>query len=373
MAETERKTCIAVLGALPPPWGGQAVMTQLLLDGEYESVNLRPVVMHFSRATSDRGRMSLYKIAELFRVILAVCLSRLCGSTILYYAPAGPERGPLLRDAFVLMGTRWMFRKTIWHFHAGGFHEYQAANMVERKLLSQAFGKPTMAIRLAENSPRDDVAVKARMACVVANGVPDPTQEYIPLRLTEPSRLLFIGVLNEGKGVGIIIDALAILRKRGHSVCADFVGEWASDSYRMEIEHRVREYELTGIVLFHGTRTGVDKDRLLRQATIYCFPSSFIHENLPVTVIEAMAYSLPVIASSWRGIPDLVVDDVTGVIVPPCDAEATAQAISRLLVDPEERRRMGVAARERYVARFTADRFHRRMDEVFTSVLQAEL
>jgi glycosyltransferase involved in cell wall biosynthesis len=373
LTHNENKTCVAVLGAIPPPWGGQAVMTQLLLDGHYKSVNLRPVTMRFSRTTADRGNLSFYKIAELFRVILAVYWARICGSTILYYAPAGPERGPLLRDALVLASTRWMFRKTIWHFHAGGFHEYQAPSVVERKLLSIAFDRPTLAIRLGQNSPPDDVAVKARMACIVANGVPDPTHEYIPPRNSEPARLLFIGVLNEGKGVGIIIDALVLLREHGQTVCVDFVGEWASKSYRLEIEQRILEHELKGIVFFHGTRTGVDKDRLLREAAIYCFPSHFRHENLPVTVIEAMAYSLPVVASDWRGIPDLVVDNVTGVIVPPCDAMATAEAISRLLSDPDECRRMGAAARERYVAQFTAEMFHRRMGEVFTSVLRAEL
>ena len=369
----EERICVAVLGAVPPPWGGQAVMTRLLLDGHYESVNLKPVNMHFSRTTSDRGNLSFYKIVELFRVILAVYLARIFGSSILYFAPAGPERGPLLRDALVLVSTRWMFRKTIWHFHAGGFHEYQPSNAIERKLFSLAFDRPTMAIRLAENSPPDDVAVKARMVCVVANGVPDPTNEYIPPRNSEPAHLLFIGVLNEGKGVGIIIDALAILRERGQTVCVDFVGEWASKAYRLEIEQRLLENGLTEVVLFHGARTGVEKDRLLRQAAIYCFPSHFRHENLPVTVIEAMAYSLPVVATEWRGIPDLVVNDVTGVIVQPHDAMATAEAISRLLANPEERRRMGAAARERYVAEFTAETFHRRMSEVFTSVLHADL
>ena len=327
--------------------------------------------MRFSRATVDRGNLTFYKVVELFRVIFAVYWARLCGSTILYFAPAGPERGPLLRDALVLACTRWMFPRTIWHFHAGGFHEYQAPNVIERKLLSLAFNRPTMAIRLAKNSPPDDVAVNARMSCVVANGVPDPTHEHIPLRSSDPARLLFIGVLNDGKGVGIIIDALMLLRERGHSVCVDFIGEWASNSYRREIEQRISENKLEGFLRFHGTRTGLEKDRLLREATLYCFPSHFLHENLPVTIIEAMAYSLPVVASDWRGIPDLVVDDVTGVIVPPHDAMATADAISRLLGDPEERRRMGVAARERYVAEFTAETFHRRMGEVFTSVLRA--
>ena len=85
--------------------------------------------------------------------------------------------------------------------------------------------------------------------------------------------------------------------------------------------------------------------RLYEQAGVAVFPSR--REGLPLSLLEAMAHGCPVVATRVGGIPQLVDDGRTGLLVPPCDPDALRRAIDRLLADPELGRRLGEAARRR--------------------------
>ncbi len=100
-----------------------------------------------------------------------------------------------------------------------------------------------------------------------------------------------------------------------------------------------------------------------RRASVFVMPSYY--ETFGISCLEAMAFGLPVVATRAGGLPEVVEDGVTGLLVPPGDPQALADAIRRLLADPELRRRMGQAGRERVVAEFTADRVVRETIAVY--------
>jgi glycosyltransferase involved in cell wall biosynthesis len=85
--------------------------------------------------------------------------------------------------------------------------------------------------------------------------------------------------------------------------------------------------------------------------------------------MEAMAMSLPVVATNVGGSPDQVVDGATGFLVPPGDPKALADAIEKLLLDPALRQRMSRAARERIQEHFSLKEMTRKIEEIFTEAL----
>ena len=92
-------------------------------------------------------------------------------------------------------------------------------------------------------------------------------------------------------------------------------------------------------------------------------------EGLPNVVLEAMAEGVPVVASRHAGIPEAVVHEVTGLLVPPGDPEALAAALRRLIVAPELRRRLGSTAREIAAERFGAIAQSRRLEAILLRVI----
>ena len=91
-------------------------------------------------------------------------------------------------------------------------------------------------------------------------------------------------------------------------------------------------------------------------------------EGMPLVVLDAMAHRKPVVATPVGGTPELVVDEETGLLVPPRDPERLAAAIGRVLADPELATRLGEAGRRRAAESFTIERMTRRVLEIYDEV-----
>ena len=156
-------------------------------------------------------------------------------------------------------------------------------------------------------------------------------------------------VLRPQKAIDVLLDAFALVVERlpaAHLVIAgDSVmrKEGIRDPLRQTLEHRARELGLGASVHFLGVRN--DVDAILKAADVAALSSDF--EGTPLFVFECMAHDAPLVATAVGGVPDVVEDGVSGVLVPRRDPRALADAISRLLVDPARRASLSAAATKR--------------------------
>jgi colanic acid/amylovoran biosynthesis glycosyltransferase len=192
---------------------------------------------------------------------------------------------------------------------------------------------------------------------------------YVPpaaARSTSSSgaEVLFVGRLLHGKGVTLLFEAIAELRRRGLELRATIVGEGPA---REELESAACRLGLSRSVRFLGAVGQDDIREIYAAADVFCLPS--FAEGIPVVAMEAMAMQLPVVTTRIMGIPELVDDDAQGLLVPPGRADALTEALERLVRAPEERRRMGQAARRKVEQHYEIASSAARM----RAVLQAEL
>jgi glycosyltransferase involved in cell wall biosynthesis len=160
----------------------------------------------------------------------------------------------------------------------------------------------------------------------------------------------------EVKGHTYLIDACRLLKEEK----LDFVCRLVGDGpFRPALEQQIERSGLTQHVSFCGEYTHQEIADLLQKVDTLVVPSiptsSGRREGIPVVLMEAMASGVPVVASGISGIPELVEDEVSGLLVRPRDPEALAMAIKRLYQDPGLCQRLGQAAREKVLAEFDLD------------------
>jgi glycosyltransferase involved in cell wall biosynthesis len=202
---------------------------------------------------------------------------------------------------------------------------------------------------------------RARRATVIRNGV-ELTVPRARCDSGRPATIVSVARLRPPKDVMTLVRAVAMLEPG--SVRALVVGDGPE---RAELAAEIRRLGAERAVELLGERDDVAE--LLAAADLFVLSSA--SEGMPMCVLEAMAAGLPVIASAVGGVPEIVRDGETGILVPPRRPQALAAAIGALAADPAMRRRLGDAGRRRAEAEFDVASFRRAHLELYRSLLKA--
>jgi glycosyltransferase involved in cell wall biosynthesis len=252
----------------------------------------------------------------------------------------------------VLQVRNWLFRR------ADAF--VALSTDIEREL--QAHGVKAAAIRRIPNgfdparfTPCEDGAERSRLRASL--GVAD-----------DHGVVMFTGRLLRSKGLPLLLSVWKELRERRCSLTLVIVGsgEGLVGSCEDEIREYVQRHGLNDSVFFTGSVRNVED--LLRCADFFVFPTE--DEAFGISLIEAMACGLPVVATAVGGIKDIVVDGETGLLVPARDFAALHGAIARLLDHRELARRLGRQAARNVRERFSRDAVADQYDSMFRSLLR---
>jgi glycosyltransferase involved in cell wall biosynthesis len=178
-----------------------------------------------------------------------------------------------------------------------------------------------------------------------------------------PFEILCVGRLVAAKGLHILMAAVERLVREGRAVQLRIAGDGPA---RQGLERDVAERALTRHVIFEGWQNAAGVAALYQQADIFALPS--FAEGIPVVLMEAMAMEVACVATSIAGIPELIRNEVDGLLVEPANEEELAAALARLLDEPQLRLRLGKSARRRVVKCFDLSRntaeFAAMLDEI---------
>lgn len=246
--------------------------------------------------------------------------------------------GSTLRKLQIARLARLLGVPYVLHLHGGDYPNFWADDMSHRSRSIRAMFAGAARIIVLGESWRDFVAGRAPEAAsritVIPNAAPRPSRQH--LGGGETTHILFLGRINDQKGVPELGEALNNLRDL-HNWRATIAGDGFVEAARA----KAAEYGLSHRVDIPGWVNGDRVSELLAGADILVLPSHT--ENLPLSIIEAMASGLAVVATPVGAIPDIVHHDQTGLLVPVGDIEALANALRRLIEDEPLRQRLGAA------------------------------
>jgi len=360
---------IVLVGQTPPPFGGQAIMIEKILQGKYIGIHLFHVRMSFSKEMDEIGKFRFSKIVYLFHVIFKIYYYRLFkNANVLYYPPAGPDKIPVLRDIIILIATRWVFRKTIFHFHAGGVSEMKISSRVFRWFYKLAYCGVDCAILLSELNPPDGKNLGAKESIIIPYGIEDSCSIQIPKTVNTIVKIIFVGVVKESKGILVLLKAGRQLKEQGLDFKIEIMGKFESEEFQKRVIGVIKENDLEDQISFLGVLSGKRKSDAFINADIFCFPTFFESETFGVVLLEAMQFSLPIVSTLWRGIPSIIEEGKNGFLVEPKNAEALANKMSMLIRDESLRNRMGKFGREIFLSKYTLNEFHSRIGQIFVRI-----
>lgn len=293
----------------------------------------------------------------------------------------GSSLAGFLRDALLIWPGSLMGRKIILRLFGGGFGRFYAAQpAVLRGIIRRTFERASMIIveggLLREQFEfLPDIDRKIR---VVPNGLPDNLRPRVSAAKSwspgSPVRLLYLSNMIESKGYLSVLAACRILKEKYDlPIHCDFCGEFVrivADGNNVsggEAEGRfhalIDRWHLGDVVKYHGIVGGVHKQRLLTEAHLFVLPTRYPWEGQPFSIIEALAFGTPVIATCYRGIPELVKAEYNGFFVEPDDPDQIAEVVGRLVKNPDLFRVLSENALAHYEKNFTTEKHLERIVE----------
>ena len=339
---------LVVFAHTPPPFHGQSFMVESMLTGfrnkliktitaaDSNELVCYHVNVRLSDDLEDVGRFRFGKVMTLLYYVFQAIVYRFrFGARNFYYVPAPGKRSSLYRDWIVMGLCRPFFSRLIFHWHAVGLAGWLTCDacLWERWVTRRLLGFPDLSLTLASSLSDDATYLQSKRIQVVPNGIPDPCPEFeeliLPFRRAnlarrrqifeeksaasdnrETYRVVFLAHCTREKGLFDALRAIALANQdldeqrlplRMHLTVA---GAFLHESERQEFDSWQKAHR--GQVNYVGFLAADAKRKLLQKSDCLCFPTFYLAEGQPVSIIEAMAFGLTIVASAWRGILELL-------------------------------------------------------------------
>ena len=316
-----------------------------------------------ARGPGSLAWMPLHLLKEIVRLAVLRASGRLDLLHINVAGRASTARKIVLGEIAHLLGL-----PTVVHLHDYDYAgDLARRGPVMRRLVRRLFGRARRVIVLGERDRRtvvERLGVRPERTIVLHNAVPDPGSPPARAGRPGPVRLLFLGHLDERKGVPELLAALARPELRARPWRLVMAGGGERARFRAEVTaHGLGErVELPGWLPHERIY------ELCREADIFVLPSHA--ERQAMSLLEAMAHGLAIVTTPGGAHLEAVTDGVEALLVPPGDPAALAAALVRLIDAPELRARLGDAARRRYHEGFAIERYARRLAALYAAVLR---
>ncbi len=280
--------------------------------------------MHAVRRDGSKFGKLLYFFPSLISYIYKLCTKK----NDIIHIHLSNNMGFYRYIPFIFIGKVFS-KKIVLHMHAASFEFYFNTNRFVKGLIRKTFNKGDVIIALSESWAEVFGSITNNKIIIINNSVPTPKENFYNINA---KKITFMGFIGPRKGLFDLLKSFSQVSSRIESkliICG------SGEIDKMNII--IKEYNIHNNIEFHGWITPKERDLLLRGTAVFVLPS--YNEGLPMVILEAMAYGIPIISTTVGGIPELVKKD-NGFLISPGNINLLSKSIIMLLNDNEMRKEM---------------------------------
>lgn len=316
--------------------------------------------MKFVANSSSDGSL-LYKLViagfSLLKMIVYIVVDRDIKIIHIHSASGNSFR----RSAFFVQIAKIMGCKVILHMHGGGFKRYAYR---KKAYVYKVLSKCDMIIALSESWRKyfvEDLCMP--QVKVIPNIIEEPLEDKEKKNINDGIvRVLFWGAITSQKGIFDLLEAVYLCRQELSGVFKLTIGGIGEESKLFE---KISQYGIEHLVDYVGWVYGREKQHLLTSSDIFVLPSYI--EGFPISLLEAMSYSLPILSTRVGGIPEIV-DESNGILIEPGDVQTLSHSLLFLVKNTFIRNKMGREGNNK-VHDFYPNEVRMRIEEVYKNLL----
>ena len=291
----------------------------------------------FNHVTTVVSEGQVKKVLTLIKAIILFLYWMLFHKEIKIVHIHGASDASFYRKRIFINIAKSFNKKVIFHCHGAEFKRFTSQH---KRIVASTLRKCDCIIALSQSWKEwFESTFQHENVVVIKNVIAAPVIKKVDkdCRFT----LLFLGRLGKRKGMYDLLDVLKNNKEKYEGKILLLIG---GDGETEKAVNYIKQNNLDNIVKFKGWISGRQKILLLNQADTYILPS--YNEGLPISVLEAMSYSLPIISTNVGGIPEILKHSVNGFLIHPGNKNEIEESINNLISDKGLREKMGRASRD---------------------------
>jgi len=369
MGKTPTKKILFLLH-LPPPIHGSSVVGGYIKSSKLINENFSCTFLNVLASTSisKTGKVSSVKILSLFITLLKLVYTLIIKKPDLCYLALTTTGAAFFKDALFVFVLKIFKVKRIFHLHNKGVARFQHKKIYK---LFYKFVFKNAEVIILSILLYDDIKdfVPSKRIHVCPNGIP-------PLNVTESlyqveklgCTILFLSNLIESKGVNVLLKACAILKMNKLNFKCKIIGG-EGDISEKGLKSSISDMGLENFVFYEGKKYDNEKQKAFLEADIFAFPTYYRNECFPLVLLEAMKYSLPIVATAEGGISDMVIEGQNGFLTISKDENLLFEKLQFLIKNEIRRRAMGLEGKKKFLNEFTLEKFEQKLSSIIKTCI----
>ncbi|MBQ21200.1 MAG: hypothetical protein CMD31_10625 [Flavobacteriales bacterium] len=361
------KPTVFILGKLPPPFIGPAIATQLILNSELKNkFNLTHFDTRINADVASMGKWSFNKAWKSIQMYFHFLKKINQYQPDLILVPISQTTMGFIKDApFILLG-KWKNKKVVIQLRGSNFKNWlNSANSFINFFIKKTLKNTNGVIVLGKNLkylfsdfyPDNNIFV-----------VPNGANYHLEKRNNHELNVLYFANFLPSKSFDDILKAVLLLKEKNISnFQLNAAGAWDNKQFKNKCLNFIEKHQLNNVTIL-PPQSGKEKMQLFANSDVFVFCPK-MPEGHPWVIVEAMANSLPIIATNQGAIIESVIDGKNGFIVPSENPTAIAEKLEILLTDKNKRSEFSNYSKMQYKTYFTEEKMVENLEKVFETCI----